>query len=114
MKRSLTRAEIIRSRQDIQRVFRRGKRIQCNGLSLIIQSNHLDFSRFLFSTVRKFGTAIGRNRAKRLAREAIRLHKQRIKHGYDIAVVLYPGEYTYQDREQEILRALEKFGCVVE
>ncbi|AFG36116.1 ribonuclease P protein component [Spirochaeta africana] len=112
MKRSLTKAEILRTRRDISNVFRRGKRIQCTGLKLFITPNQLEYTRILISPVRKFGTAVQRNRAKRQLREIFRLHKHRIESGRDIAVVLYPGTYSYADRLQEFCEALQSAGCI--
>ena len=113
MKRSLTKAEVLRIRRDISHVFRRGKRIQCNGLKLFITSNQLNYSRILVSPVRKFGTAVARNRAKRHLREIYRLNKCKICTGQDIAIVLFPGTYSYADRKKALLYGLGEGGCLV-
>ncbi|MFW6364191.1 MAG: ribonuclease P protein component [Spirochaeta sp.] len=112
MKKSLTKAEIIRSRRDISELFRRGKRIQCTGLKLFITTNQLDYTRILISPVRKFGTAVQRNHARRQLREIFRLHKHRIVRGRDIAVVLYPGSFSYAERERAFLSGLRNAGCL--
>lgn len=114
MRKSLTKAEIIRSRREIGLLFRRGKRIQCNGLKLVITSNQLEYTRIFISPVRKYGTAVARNTAKRYLREIFRLHKHLILPGRDIAVVLYAGNYRYVDREQEFLSALASANALVE
>ncbi len=51
-----------------------------------------------------------RNRHKRLCREAFRALKERIKPGYDLAFVLYPGSFGYQDRLDQMEVVLDRAG----
>lgn len=51
-----------------------------------------------------------RNRHKRLCREAYRTLKERIKPGYDLAFVLYPGAYGYLERLDQMEVVLDRAG----
>jgi ribonuclease P protein component len=53
--------------------------------------NGLPGNRICFSLPRKFGNAVERNRSRRLSREAYRHIQPRIKGGYDLVLLVYPG-----------------------
>ena len=55
-------------------------------------------------------SAVDRNRAKRLCREAYRDLKGRIATGYDLAFVLYPGKVSFADRRRQLETLLERAG----
>jgi len=59
----------------------------------------LPYNRICFALSRGFKTAVSRNRAKRLSREAYRLIKYRLKSGYDFILLVYP------ESEKSISRA---------
>jgi len=60
--------------------------------------------------VRGFKHAVGRNREKRLCREAYRQLKDSLKSGYDLAFVLYPGKQNLSDRYQQLNAVFERVG----
>ena len=80
----------------------------CSGARLVYRTNGLDYSRFAVCPVRKFGNAVERNRVKRVCRELFRLTKNRIKPGFDIVLVVYPGKNTYKAREEQFSFLLRK------
>ena len=90
MRKSHTKAERLKARADFDRVFTKGNRIQGRGSRLLVLANGLDHNRFAVCPVRKYGTAVERNRAKRICREAYRNLKLEIGTGYDIVFVIYP------------------------
>jgi ribonuclease P protein component len=110
MKRSLSRAERLRGRSEIRRVFSAGKSAERKGIKLAYVENNLSWNRIVVCPARGFRTAVRRNRDKRICREAYRTLKDRIPRGYDIAFVLYPGEYGYSDRLRQIDSLLERVG----
>ena len=108
MKRSLTKEERLKRKTDIDSVFAFGKRRGCSGARLVYRPNELDFSRFAVCPVRKYGNAVDRNRTKRICRELFRGMKERVKPGFDIVLVVYPGKDTYKAREEQFFFLLRE------
>ena len=79
----------LKNKSDIQAVFARrdvyrGERLVFyRGISTAVSE---DTSRFCLSVSKKCGGAVRRNRIKRILREIIRLHRQKIAPGYDIVI----------------------------
>jgi ribonuclease P protein component len=86
------REERLKKRNEIREVFDRGKRIGGRGAKLFVLKNNLPHSRICFTFPRGFGTAVKRNRARRLGREAYRNLKSRLRCGYDLILLVYPEE----------------------
>ena len=93
-----------RSRTSIKldAIFTGGKRISGNGARLVYCQNRLDVNRFVVSPIRKYGTAVKRNRAKRICKEAFKDIRGRCKTGYDIVMVIYPGTDTFAERRAQL------------
>jgi len=75
---------------DFQRVRLTGKSFAHPFAILIASANNRSISRFGFTTGKALGSAVRRNRAKRLLREAIRGHLTAIEPGWDIVVIARP------------------------
>lgn len=110
MKKSLTRRERLRGRTEIRRLFSTGKSVERKGIRLLYLKNDLAWNRIVVCPVRGFKKAVARNREKRLCREAYRSLKHQLATGYDLAFVLYPGEFSFQDRLRQIQSLLERVG----
>jgi ribonuclease P protein component len=110
MRKSLTRRERLRGRTAIRRVFSAGKSAERKGIKLRYVENNLSWNRMAVCPVRGFATAVDRNRAKRLCREAYRDLKIQVATGYDLAFVLYPGQFDFRDRHRQIESLLERAG----
>jgi ribonuclease P protein component len=108
MRRNLTREERLKRKSDFDSVFAVVRRKSCSGARLVYRENGLEISRFAVCPVRKYGTSVERNRAKRICRELFRMVKNRIKAGFDIVLVIYPGKDTYKDREEQFSFLLKK------
>jgi ribonuclease P protein component len=76
---------------DFQRVYRAGRRLHGNGFTLIILPNTLPWNRLGISVQRKTGSAVRRNRIKRLIRETFRLNRELFPAASDIVVTVRPG-----------------------
>jgi ribonuclease P protein component len=78
-------AERIRHRPEFQHVYDTGTRAHGRFMTVFVVPNDIRRSRFGVAATRKIGSAVDRNRAKRLAREIYRRHK--VAAGHDIVVV---------------------------
>ena len=76
--------------------------------------NGLGYSRVVVSSVRKFGGAVVRNRARRVAKEAYRCIKSTVRPGFDLAFILLPGDFSYGDRVFQFSCLLKKAGLLRE
>ena len=77
--------ERIRRRPEFQRVYDTGARAHGRFMTLFVMANGRNAPRFGVAATRKLGSAVERNRAKRLSREVFRRHK--IAAGYDVVIV---------------------------
>lgn len=112
MRKSLTKAEILRKRSDIQRVFRNSRIFRITGLHLRVTENSAGWSRVLFAATRAFPTSVERNRARRLLREAYRIEKNRVPPGYDLVFVIYPGPFGFRERHAQVMTLLTRAGVI--
>lgn len=76
-------------------------------------ANSLEVSRAVFVPVRSYPGAVERNRAKRVLRECWRLGKASVKPGFDLVVVLYPGNDAYAERRVQLFRLLKQAGLLL-
>jgi ribonuclease P protein component len=75
----------VRRRPDFERAYDTGIRVHGRYMTLFVVPNGGTGPRFGVAATRKLGTAVERNRAKRLARELFRRHK--IAAGQDVIIV---------------------------
>jgi ribonuclease P protein component len=78
-------------RDDFQRVWDSGKSWSHPLLVLRASANSQESSRFGFVAGKKIGKAVGRNRTKRLLREAVRHRLADISPGWDIILIYRAG-----------------------
>ncbi len=78
-------SERIRRRPEFQRVYDTGARAHGKFMTVFTAANGGHSARLGVAATRKMGSAVERNRAKRLAREIFRRHK--VAGGLDIIVV---------------------------
>lgn len=98
----LTRAE------EIDRVFAAGRRASDGSMTLLALSNSLERSRAAVAVGRRHGSAVRRNRVKRLCREAFRLTRAELPIGWDYVLLPRPGREVRLDGLRESLRALAR------
>jgi ribonuclease P protein component len=77
--------EHIRAKEDFQRIYDTGRRLSGRLMTLFVSPNGGGCPRLGIAATRKIGSAVIRNRAKRLARELFRQHKP--TGGLDIVVI---------------------------
>jgi ribonuclease P protein component len=95
-------------RPDFQRVYDLGRRVHGRFMTLVILPNDLDVSRLGIAAPRRLGSAVERNRAKRLVREIFRQRAPR--EAIDLVVMPRPTflEADYVELEAEYQSLLQR------
>jgi ribonuclease P protein component len=104
------REERLKGRDEIRAVFNGKRALSCPGAKLFILKNGLSHNRIAFTFSRKFGNAVERNRARRLGREAYRHLRQNIKPGFDLVLLIYPGNDGFEIRRNQLKELLCRAG----
>lgn len=88
----LPRAQRVRKRPEFLRIQDSPARVSTRHLLLLLAPRTDDGPpRLGVVASRKVGNAVARNRAKRLVREAFRLHQEALPTGVDVVVIVRPG-----------------------
>jgi ribonuclease P protein component len=82
---TLAASQRIRRRPEFERIYNQGARIHGRFMTVFVLPNGGDVPRFGVAATRKLGSAVERNRAKRLSREVFRHHKMAA--GLDVVIV---------------------------
>lgn len=82
----------IRRNSDYQRVFARRCSVADDWIVLYAATNDLPHPRLGMVVSRKLGTAVARNRWRRLLREAFRLSRPELPEGIDLVIVPRQGQ----------------------
>ncbi|MDD5168032.1 MAG: ribonuclease P protein component [Syntrophales bacterium] len=80
--------EHIRKKNDYTRIYRQGIRGYSEHFTWIIHGSPAGIRRLGITAGKKVGTAVRRNRVKRLLREFFRLNKSRLPEGQDIVIMV--------------------------
>lgn len=80
----------LRKKNDFDRVYQDHAYARGPLFNVLVASNQLDRSRLGLSVSRQVGTAVRRNRWKRLLRESFRLMQAQLPAGLDIVVIPHP------------------------
>ncbi len=100
----------LRHTRDIERVRQSGQSRRHPLAILLFQANDQGVSRFGFSASHYVGKAVTRNRARRLLREAVRLHVHQIKPGWDCMLIARrdTAAASFAEVEAAVLQLLER------
>ena len=103
-----SRNERIKRSADIQNLFKKGKRFSTKGAKLFVLKNEMQYNRIGFAIPRGYGNAVERNLSKRYSREVYRYYKTRLNTGYDILLLIYPGNDSFRTRCVQFSNLCEK------
>lgn len=96
----------LRTREEFSAVYDAKVRESRGPLMIYARPNGLGHPRLGLSTSRKVGTAVRRNRIRRLLREAFRHLQHDLPAGYDLLIVVRPHEPLLLADYQRLLSAL--------
>ena len=112
MKKSLTRDERIGSASDFRKIFASAVSFSCRGAKIFFIQNEKGYNRIGITLRRKYGNAVQRNYARRIMKEIYRNNKDAIKQGFDIIFIIYPGNYSFGDREEQFRLLIRRSDLV--
>jgi ribonuclease P protein component len=88
---SLGKEERVQKASDFKQALHGGRKELTEHFKVFIYPNHLEIKRLGITTSRRVGSAVKRNRIKRLLREFFRLHKTCFPPSSDIVFIAKPG-----------------------
>ena len=102
--------EHLKRRIEIDRVFKKGRAVAGSGAKLFFLKNGLPHNRIVFTFARKYGNAVERNRARRLGNETYRLMSPCLETGYDMVLLIRPGNDVFAFRMNQLKTLLLNAG----
>jgi ribonuclease P protein component len=99
-------------RDEFRRAYDNGRKVQARYFTAFVLPNSGEQPRLGITATRKVGKAVGRNRARRLVREAFRKNKWLAPRGVDIVINVKRAltEASYQDFEADFVAFLERMS----
>jgi len=109
---SLGKKQFIHGYQNFRRVIEQGKK-HVGVYSVLYALRIKCGTRVGVVAGKRIGSAVERNRAKRLLREVVRLNRARIADGCEIVLIARKAAVrnTLQDKILDTMKLLEKAGC---
>jgi ribonuclease P protein component len=113
---SLPRADRVRRRREYQRIQSRGERVHTPHFILMVLARDGATPRIGITVTRKVGTAVARNRVKRVMREVFRRNRRLFPEGADVVVIAKKGAPTlgYAEALGEVDRAARGLEAAIE
>ncbi len=102
----------LRKKKEFDRVFAEGRRAYGRDVSALYAPNGLAWTRIGLIAGKRVGKAVERNRAKRVFREAFRLHRESLPAGYDLVIVVRRAKerWTLEKAVGALLSVAESIG----
>lgn len=76
--------------------------------------NDLPYNRIVFTFSKKYGNAVQRNYSRRLSRETYRLIRDKLRIGYDLVLLVYPGKDSFAFRAEQLNILFSKIDMLME
>ncbi|MGD0276998.1 MAG: ribonuclease P protein component [Syntrophales bacterium] len=98
------RQDRIRKKKDFTKIYAKGTRFHTGNFTVITYSNPNGIRRLGLTVSKKVGSAVQRNRVKRLLREFFRLNKEKLPSSKDIVIIARTGATSldYEDLCREL------------
>lgn len=106
------REERVRKSSDIRSLLKKGNRVSVPGAKLFFASNDVEINRIAFTLPHGYGNAVARNHSKRVSREAYRYFKAFLNIGYDMVLLVYPGNDSFRTRCAQFRCLCKKAGII--
>ncbi len=106
------REERIKKPADFKKLFKNGKKASIPGAKIFYLENGLGMNRIGFPLNRGYGNAVQRNLSKRYSREIYRHFKSHLNTGYDILLLIYPGNDSFSTRCDQFRLLCQKAGLL--
>ena len=106
------RDEHIKKPKEISILFKQGNKVGIYGAKLFYKENGLAYNRIAFTLPRGYGRAVDRNKSKRLSREAYRFFKMHLNPGYDLLLLVFPGNDSFHSRCGQLKTLCRKAGLM--
>lgn len=102
--------ERLKSKREFERARREGRRGGDAVVRVLVARNGLGWSRVASAVPRRYGSAVARNRLRRLYTEAFRLEKARLPAGVDVVLSPPPGsgEPTLDELRASLVRLVQQ------
>lgn len=108
------REERIKNPVSFKKLFKNGKKASISGAKIFYLENGTEMNRVGFPLPRGYGNAVQRNLSKRYSREVYRLLKTHLNTGYDILLLVYPGNDSFSTRCVQFRTLFKKAGLIKE
>ena len=107
-----TRKERVKRSSDIKKLFKTGNKVVAKGAKFFYLPNQLGINRIAFAIPRGYGNAVQRNKSKRISREVYRYYKMSMKTGFDMILLVYPGNDDFSQRSAQFRSLCQKAGIL--
>lgn len=106
---------VLRRKKDFTSIYNRGKSSASKYVVIFYRKNNLEYNRIAFLASKKVGKSVKRNKARRLMKEIYRIHKDRIKTGYDIIFIARKNmeQANFVELENTTERLLKRIKLII-